>query len=201
MSKAIAKRNTVEIPTGAIGRWWKREYRFIEELALLASMALIIIGIAITNISPATSYRYWLAVMGLFALAGLVLGGVRSRQNGHSIMHVAIDQLVHWGATFGAVLAVFIMLKAGRLTYEATGLVILLLLGLAMFLDGYYRVGWRFALLGVLVIALALAAAYLSAYIWPILITGAIIWPLSIMFEIYLTHRRDRKNRSEPLPD
>jgi len=195
MSKTIAKRKTGEPPASTIGRWWRREYRFIEELLLFASVALIIAGIAITNISPATSYRYWLAVMGLFAVAGLVLGGMRSRQNGDSIMHVALDQLVHWGATLGAVLAVFSMLKAGRLTYEATGLVILLLLGLAMFLDGYYRVGWRFALLGVLVIALALAAAYLSAYLWPILIIGAIVWPLSIMFEIYLTHQKDKKDR------
>ena len=178
---------------GLVVRWWRREERTLEELVLLAVLGLIIGGVAITNISPSSSYHYWLGVTVLFAFASLVIGGVRSRRKGFPVLHVALDQAVHWGATFGTVGAVFIMLRAGRLTYEATGLIILLLLGLAMFLDGYYQTGWRFSLLGVLMIVLALLAAWLSAYIWPILIIGAIAWPLSLMIEIYLTHRREQK--------
>ncbi len=189
MSNTTKKHSAPAGMAMAIEHWWQRKHRLREELVLAGVLSLALLGIAITNISPASSYRYWLVIMGLFALAGMVLAGLRSHQKGLSVSHVALDQLVHWGATFGAVLAVFIMLGAGRLTYEATGLMILLLLGLAMFLDGYYRAGWRFSLLGILIVILALAAAWLSAYIWPILIAGAVIWPLSILAEIRLGHK------------
>ena len=197
MSEGLTKRHPLSGKSGPFARWWTREHRFIEEFVLALVLALVLIGIAITNISPAQSHRYWLVMIVLFAIAGLLIGAVRAHHRNISILRVALDQVVHWGATLVAVLVVYSMLGAGRLTYEATGLVILLLLGLAMFLDGYYRVGWRFSLLGVLVIAMALGAAYLSAYIWPTLILGAVIWPLSIFVEIYLTHRKDRKQRHE----
>jgi len=193
MNEALSKSDPAAEKPGPFTRWIRREHRFIEELVLAGVLALILIGIAITNISPTRSYRFWFAMVVLFATAGLVLGAVRAHRKHISIPKVALDQVVHWAATFVAVVAVYWMLNAGRLTFEAAGLVILLLLGFAMFLDGYYRVGWRFSLLGLILGLMSVGAAYLSAYIWPILILGAVIWPLSIGVEIYLTHLGDKR--------
>jgi len=191
----VSTDNTKEHP-GPVARWWAHEHRVIEEITLASILALVLIGIAITNISPIESYRYWIAMIVLFATAGLIIGAVRARRDLKSIPRVMLDQIVHWGATLTVVVIVYMMLNAGRLNYEAAGLVVLLLLGLAMFLDGYYRVGWRFSLLGILVVLMALGAAYLTAFVWPILILGAVIWPLTIMAEIYLTHHKDKKERT-----
>jgi len=192
MNKTLMKLGSKAKVRGPFARWWGREHRFIEELVLAGVLVLVLTGIAITNISPARSYHFWFAMVVLFAAAGLVIGTVRAHHKHISISKVVLDQIVHWGATLVAVLAVYWMLNAGRLNYEAAGLIVVLLLGLAMFLDGYYRVGWRFSLLGFVLMLMSVGAAYLSAYIWPILFLGAVIWPLSIIIEVYLTHLKDK---------
>jgi len=64
---------------------------------------------------------------------------------------------------------VFLLLKAGRLNHENTGLVLLLTLGLSTFLDGC-RVSWRFGLIGLLMFVTGIVAAYAEEYLWVLLI-------------------------------
>lgn len=201
MNKAVTKQTPKSGEAGYFSSlftsWWQRKHRLVEEGILLAVLAIIVFGIGLTDVSPTKSYQYWRWMVLVFAIGGLVIGVIKSYHHKLNIWTIFKDQLVLWGTTLAGIYVVYLMLGAGRLTYESTGLVILLLLGLAMFLDGYYRVGWRFSVLGILVIFFDLVATYLSSYIWLVVMLGAALWPLSILVEIYLIHRQNQKNKDK----
>ncbi len=171
--------------------WWRTRHRIAMEALFLGVVVLTVIGVALTNIAPAASYRYWLFTVGLFALAGVLTGNLRAREEHRSLFHVTLEQTVHWAVTLLAVLIVHLMLLSGRLTYEATGLILMLLLGQAVALDGFHRTGWRFALLGLAIMAMALFAAWFAAYVWMIVVGGLLLWLAAVLLDAYLPHPAD----------
>jgi hypothetical protein len=64
-----------------------------------------------------------------------------------------------------AVQLVYLMLHAGRLNNENTGLIILLLLALTVFVSGTH-LGWRLCLVGVLLAVALVMATYLEEFTW-----------------------------------
>ena len=132
--------------------------RLIEEIVLLIILILSLIGIGITDISPLESHRYWRVMIFLFAFASIALGWSREEYKGKIFRELVIRQLIHWGATLIAVSGIYFLLQAGRLNYESAGLVIEIILGLSLFLDGR-NLGWRYSLLGILVGITAVIAA------------------------------------------
>ncbi len=148
----------------------KKKYkRGIEIAALLIAFILSVIGIGITDFRPIMSYRYWGAMTLILAATGMVIGWGKQQKQGLSVRDMLFTQMVHWGATFAAVAGIFVLLGSGRLNYENTGLVVLLTLALATFLDGY-RVSWSFGSLGVMMFLTAMLGAYIEQYIWVVLI-------------------------------
>ena len=163
-----------------------------EEVALVTAFALVLIGIGATNFAPQQSYRYWLWLTGLVAVSGTFIGFLhanRTEPDLHALFRLLGAQLVHWVAVFVSVFCVYLLLRVGRLNYENTGLVMALLLGLATFLDGFHRVGWRFALLGILMVVTAVTAGYIEAFVWPLLFLVILIWLLAFSWEHYRRHR------------
>jgi cation transport ATPase len=147
-----------------------RKYRRgIELAALLIAFILSVIGIGITDFRPMMSYRYWGAMTLILALIGIVMGWARQQRSGQPAREMLMTQLVHWGATFATVAGIYMLLGSGRLNYENTGLVVLLTLALATFLDGY-RVSWSFGALGGMMFVTAMLGAYIEQYIWVVLI-------------------------------
>ncbi len=164
-----------------------------EEIALALAFALLLIGIGATNFAPQQSYRYWLWLTMLIALTGTFIGFLHARHNQRdmrAIMGLLAAQLLHWTAVVIAIICVYLLLGAGRLNYENTGLVMALVLGLGTFLDGLSRVGWRFALLGGLIMLTSIAAAFLEAYVWPLLLLTGLLWLATFTWE----RRRARAN-------
>ncbi len=147
----------------------KRYGRGIELTALLVAFILSVIGIGITEFRPLMSYRYWGAMTLILAVSGIVIGWARHQKLGRSAKEILLTQVVHWCATFAAVAGIYVLLGSGRLNYENTGLVVLLTLALATFLDGY-RVSWSFGALGVMMFITSLLGAYIEQYIWVVLI-------------------------------
>lgn len=80
------------------------------------------------------------------------------------------------------------MLRTGRLNYESTGLVIELIIGFSLLLDGC-NLGWRVSLLGILVGSSAVIAAYVEEYIWVILLIS-----LGLAVAAYYWEKYRRKN-------
>jgi len=83
-----------------------------------------------------------------------------------------------------AVAGMFLLLKMGRLNYENTGLVILLTLGFATFLDGY-RISWTFASIGLMMFVSGLLGGYLEQYVWIVLIVIICIFLVVYLLEKY----------------
>ncbi len=148
----------------------EKKYRMgIETAVLLTAFILSVIGIGITDFKPMVSYRYWGAMTFILAASGIIIGWARQQRQGHSARQMLLTQVVHWSATFAAVAGIYVLLGSGRLNYENTGLVVLLTLALATFLDGY-RVSWTFGSLGIMMFITAILGAYIEQYIWLVLV-------------------------------
>lgn len=160
--------------------------RFIEEIVLFIALALSLIGMGITDFSPLESHRYWFVMIILLTFASIALGWSREEYQGNIFKGLIVRQLIHWGATLITVSGVYLLLNTGRLNYEGTGLIIELIIGFSLFLDGR-NLGWRFSLLGVLVGGTAIVAAYVEEFIWIILLVSLCLSVLTFYWE---KHRR-----------
>ncbi len=178
-------------------RWetWKHLFE-LEEVVLLTSVVLAVIGIGITELSPTRSYQYWLWMIVAFAIVSLVLGWLKARRDGRDPKPLLGVQLLHWVATWAAVFALFLILDAGRLNFDNIGLVTLIVLALSTVLEGL-RVDWRFSLVGLLLGATAVAVAYVEASIWLLFVLAALI----IVAIIFYAHLRRRKARTHGAED
>ena len=146
----------------------------IYEIVIMMLITLSIIGIGITDFSPADSYKYWVAMIPIFCGACLILEWSRVRGRGFKWTTFLRTQLLHWVGLLVAVRLVFEMLHKGRLDNENTGLVVLLLLALSTFIAGIH-LGWRLCLVGVFLAVALVAATYLEEYVWVLLIIGLAI--------------------------
>ena len=158
----------------------KRKH-IIEEVILFIVLILSLIGMGITDFSPLESHRYWLLMIILLAIASIGLGWSKEEYQGN-IFKLIVRQLIHWGATLITVSGVYLLLHTGRLNYESTGLIIELILGFSLFLDGR-NFGWRISLLGILVGCTAIVAAYVDEYIWVILLVSSCLWGITYYWE------------------
>jgi hypothetical protein len=158
----------------------KRKH-IIEEVILFIVFALSLIGMAITDFSPLESHRYWVLMIILLAIASIGLGWSKGDYQG-DFFQLTVRQLIHWGATLITVLGVYLLLHTGRLNYESTGLIVELILGLSLFLDGR-NLGWRIRLLGILVGCTAIVAAYVEEYIWVVLLVASCLWGITYYWE------------------
>ena len=165
----------------------------VETIALISALALSMLGIGITDYAPLQSYRYWGAMTLVLAAAGIAIGWSRAKKSGVPFSKTLTTQVVHWLTTVVAISGVYLLLKAGRLNYENTGLVLLMTLGVSTFLDGY-RISWRFSLIGVLMFVTGIAAAYVEEYLWVLLIIAAAVATAIIYWE---RHRKSRRLQAE----
>ena len=163
----------------AVIKGWLHRFLGIYEIVIIVLLALSIIGIGITDFSPADSYKYWVAMVPIFCGACLILEWSRVRGKGFKWTTILRTQLLHWAGLLVAVRLVFEMLHKGRLDNENTGLVILLLLALSIFIAGIH-LGWRLCLVGGFLGAALVAATYLEEYVWILLIIGLVV--LAIVF-------------------
>ena len=170
----------------------KRKH-LLEEIVLFIVLALSLIGMGITDFSPLESHRYWTLMIILLAFASLCLGWSREEYQGNNFKKLIVGQLIHWSATLITVSAVYLLLHTGRLNFESTGLIIELILGFSLFLDGR-NLGWRFGLIGILVGGTAIVAAYVEEYIWIILLFSLCLWTMTYYWD---KHRRKSQQEND----
>jgi hypothetical protein len=164
----------------AIKKGWLGRFLGTYEIGIIGLIVRSIIGIGITDFSPADSYKYWVAMVPIFCGACLILEWSRVRGRGFKWTTLLRTQLLHWVGLLVAVRLVFEMLHKGRLDNENTGLVVLLLLALSTFIAGIH-LGWRLCLVGVFLAIALVAATYLEEYVWVLLIIG-----LAILVVVFL---------------
>jgi len=158
------------------------------EIIFVILMVLAIIGVGITDFSPARSYWYWLAMAPIFACACLFIEWTHMRDEGKSWLSILRTQLLTWFGLLVAVQLVFLLLRAGRLTYESTGLVILLLLALTTFIVGI-QLGFQLCVLGGFLGLTLLFVAFLEQYVWVI----AFVAMLGVIATFLVLRRKRRQ--------
>jgi hypothetical protein len=147
---------------------------FNDRLVLGGLVGLSYIGIAITNISPGVGRFYWLLMVPVFAAVVLFSQWVRLRGQEVQWTRVLREQLFHWVGLFIAVQIVYMLVRDGRLHYEASGLVITLLFTFAMFLEGVH-LDWRYYLVALFLALGLVVAAIVETYLWIILLIFALV--------------------------
>lgn len=137
----------------------------LEEFAFVGLIVLSVVGEFVGSYSAIIGFWYWLTMIPVFAAIAIITEWSRARAAGISAMTVIVIQIVHWGATVIALLATYSLWHVGRLGNEHTGYLVLLLLALTTFLDGYH-VGWRFYVAGTMLFVYTIIAALLKAVMW-----------------------------------
>jgi uncharacterized membrane protein HdeD (DUF308 family) len=151
----------------------KRLFGLYESI-LIVLILLAIIGIGITDFSPAESHRYWFAMVPVFAGACLILEWSRARGKGQKWSTILRTQLLLWLGLLLAVRLAYLLLHTGRLDNENTGLIILLLLALTTFFAGIH-LGWRLFIVGIFLGLALIGATYLEEFVWIFLFIAIVV--------------------------
>jgi hypothetical protein len=149
----------------------------VEEIMVVALLALSIVGIGITDFARGFGLRYWLGMVPIFGGASIYAGWKRTRSRGGAAAAHVLRQVLHWAALALAMFLVYLFARTGHIQSADAGLVALLALALTTFLAGVHF-DWRLAVLGTLLGAAAGCAALLERFFWllllPALAAGAV---------------------------
>jgi hypothetical protein len=162
----------------------KRRFH-IEEAILALLLILSLVGIGITDFSPADGYGYWIIMVFLFGLSAMLIGWQQSKHRSEDFKIILREQSIHWAVSYLVVGGAFLILQSGRIAEAETGLIILLILSLSTILDGL-RVGWRFSLVGLFLGVAAVIAAYTPHFLWIELGIAVLIVTATIFWELHL---------------
>ena len=164
----------------------------IYEIVLTVLILLSIIGIGITDFSPADSHRYWFAMVPVFAGACLILEWSRARGKGQKWTTILRVQLLLWLGLLLAVRLAYLLLHTGRLDNENIGLIILLLLALTTFFAGIH-LGWRLFIVGIFLGIALIGAAYLEEFVWIFLIIAIVVVAIFLLWKYYAGSKMGKK--------
>jgi len=165
----------------------KRRFHF-EEAILVLLLILSLVGIGITDFSPADGLGYWIIMVFVFGLFGILIGWLQSKHNIDDFKKIIREQSIHWFTSLLVVGGAFLVQKSGRIDPESAGLVILLILSLSTILDGL-RVGWRFSLVGLFMGTSAVVAAYTEHFLWIEILIAIGIVLLTVLWEYWMEKR------------
>lgn len=160
----------------------------IEEAILILLLIFSLIGIAITEYTPADGYGYWLIMVFVFAFSAMLIAWLQSKHRTGDLAAILREQSLHWGASMLIVGAAFLIQHSGRIDPTSAGILISLVLSLSTILDGI-RVGWRFSMVGFYLGISAVVTSFFQHSIWIELLIAVTIVVGIIIWEV-LQHRR-----------
>lgn len=138
------------------------------------------------NFSPADGYWYWAAMIFVFGFAAMAISLMQAERRKHTYSEIWLEQSLHWVGVILCLCGTLLLLYRGVLDDQSTGLVMLLVLSLATYLDGI-RIGWRFSLVGNFLGLTAVVIAYTENFMWLLFGLAAI----SIGIVIYWERRQE----------
>lgn len=131
-------------------------------------LLLSILGISLTDAYGKWSKWYWLAMVPVFFGCNLLVEWQVAKIKGIHFKGVLIRQIQSWLGLLGAFYLTFFLEQIGSLNNETTGMILLLILSLAIYIIGVTG-GWLFQLLGVFLGLCLVIVAYVENYTWVIL--------------------------------
>jgi hypothetical protein len=126
-------------------------------------LALSLLGAYITRNAKDYCHYYWLFMLIVLGFAAIAPAYLLNRNDRQSLQ----PRLLHWAGCVFAAVVIYAYHNAGRLYHEETGLLILLVLAFGAYTDGLKN-DLRFTLLGIFLGLIALSAAYVDSYLWPL---------------------------------
>ena len=163
-------------------------------LAPYAVMLLLaVIAVALTDLQPGTSITFWRICTLIYAAIALYrvwTAGPPAR------LRNTLIQLAHWGVVLVAMMLVDFHYFSGEFNDDNKGLMLLLLLALATFLDGLY-IDWRFCVVGALLGLGATLLAFVDEAAVAISVAGLVA--LAVLVLIHLATERRRHAAADEL--
>jgi hypothetical protein len=153
-----------------------RRKRQIEAIILILLLILSLGGIFINDYAPSDGFGYWVMMVFIFAFFSIIMGWLQAQQHNEDFGPILRDQALHWLFSLLVVGGASIVLKPEN----NSGLIILLILSLAVVLDGM-RVGWRFSVVGIFLGISAVIPTYTQHFFWVELVIVAAIVILTII--------------------
>lgn len=156
----------------------------IDIIAFFTLMLLAILGIGITDTNADKAHGYWRYFMIIMAVFSTFWGLWRSRTLGAGqARQFMYQQTILWIAGFSAASVIYMLLGTGRLNYETTGLLMLLVIAFTTFVDGML-VSWKLYIIGAVLLLTLYLATYIESFLWIILIVSGILTALIIFITI-----------------
>jgi hypothetical protein len=109
----------------------------------------------------------------VFAVGCLIIEWAHARRKGISGLGILRTQLLIWLGMLVATFIIYILLFNGRLNYENTGLIMILLLALTTYFSGII-LDYRLCLLGISLASILIIVSFLEEYMWVVLIIGTV---------------------------
>jgi len=135
----------------------------------IAYLVLSVIGVGITASSPAASHYYWFVMVLVFGAGAIVVQYFQLENDAVNQKKHTINQALHWLGGLVVALVVNAYYQSGRIFVEETGLMMLLVLALTLYLDGI-KTGWRSCFSGFFLALTAVCASYFDSYVWQLLL-------------------------------
>ncbi|CAA6822452.1 MAG: Unknown protein [uncultured Sulfurovum sp.] len=142
----------------------------VDSLIFTVLIIITLIGIGLTDVEGIHSKSYWSFIFIGMAVGTTLWSSWRYTKLGlYEESQILYRQLILWGAGIVGLATLYLLLSTGRLNYETTGFLILLLLALVTFIDAML-VSWKLYLVGLLFLAILLLSMYVESYLWIIVI-------------------------------
>lgn len=172
------------LPVADSGATFKQVLK-VDAVLFIGIVFLALLGVGITNYRVDNAYSYWSYMLVFLALMTTAWGSWRSKKlgllKGGKLLY---QQAILWGSALVAVAVIYRLLEAGRINVDTTGLLVLLMLTFATFVDGML-VSWKLYVVGALLLLTLLMAAYVGQFLWIILLAAVVLIALVLVFVVW----------------
>ena len=134
-------------------------------------LVLAFFAVAASDVSAALTYKYWAALVVLFAVIAFISDRLHTD---HAVSDVKTGLTIglHWLGVFLAMEMVYYFVVSGRIANADTGLTNALILALGAFLFGVHG-NWRFVVIGLGLAAATWIVAFVEEYMWVLIFVAA----------------------------
>ena len=175
---------------GSSGRHWLLA-ALLDELPYAAIIALGLIGISWTSISRTGTTTYWVILTPILALICIVAGW-RHTVSGQRIA-MAITQVFQWAAVLAAMWLMQVSDENAVLNSNETGLMLLTLLALGVFVSGLNLRSWKLCVTGAFLGVCVPVAAWVEHAALLLLLVGLTLIALGALYWWYSARRGGRE--------
>jgi hypothetical protein len=161
----------------------------LDDLPYAAIIALGLIGVSWTSISRTPSTTYWVFLTPVIALI-CIIAGWRHTASGERVA-MAVTQVLQWAAVLIAMYLLTIGDVQRSLSANATGLMLLTLLALGVFVSGLNLRAWKLCVTGAFLAIAVPAIAWLHDAALLLLLIGLAL--IALLFLYWWIRERTRR--------